>query len=481
MPAVPFKDVMKHSPIITNLGSDFYDPVEPAAFPKAILRWFNKDAAKTIGLDYLSQVEIKNHFWKFEPFKSNIRQPLALRYHGHQFRHYNQDLGDGRGFLFAQFLGQKKIYDLSTKGSGPTPYSRAGDGKLTLKGALREVLATELLESLGVNTSKTFCVFETGEDLERGDEPSPTRSAVLTRMVHSSLRFGTFQRLDYLEEPKNLEKLVDYALEYYFPEVIVRPGQKIPTFFKTVAKRTADLAAQLMTAGFVHAVLNTDNMNITGEVFDFGPYRFLPKYNPYYTAAYFDRQGLYCYGRQPESFMWGLEQLGLCLKKIEPHLAVEIVLQDYVKEFNIQHKKHLFRRLNLQPLDNELDDTLISQFYQMLSHDQKDFEQGFFDFYGGFDRQGWKVSAKKENYLDSDSLDFISTLKNFKAADASTLLHPYFLERKPETLLIQDIENLWQPIALRDDWSFFEQKITRIQAFRGVYKQAVATKHSEVF
>lgn len=196
---------MKNASIIYTLGTEFYDPVEPAEFPKAQLRYFNQDAAETIGLQHLSALEKQNHFWKFKTFKSNVRQPLALRYHGHQFRHCNPDLGDGRGFLFAQFLSQKKIYDLTTKGSGQTPYSRAGDGKLTLKGAVREILATEYLESLSVNTSKTFCVFETGESLERGDEPSPTRSAVLTRMVHSSVRFGTFQRLAYLDQSEEME------------------------------------------------------------------------------------------------------------------------------------------------------------------------------------------------------------------------------------------------------------------------------------
>ena len=425
--------------------------------------------------------EIQNHFCNFKPFKSNIRQPLALRYHGHQFRHYNPDLGDGRGFLFAQFIGQKKVYDLSTKGSGPTPYSRSGDGKLTLKGALREILATELLESLGVNTSKTFCVFETGENLERGDEPSPTRSAVLTRMVYSSVRFGTFQRLDYLDHKEEMEKLVDFCLENYFPDVRVRPGQKVSTFYKTVVRKTADLAAQLMTAGFVHAVLNTDNMNITGEVFDFGPYRFLPTYNPYFTAAYFDHTGLYCYGRQPESFLWGLEQLGNCLKKIEPHLSTDLILQDFVKEFNTQHFKHFFRRLNLLPRFDEQDEILLQRFYLMLSENQKDFEQAFFDFYGGRERQGWKVSAKKNNYLDSQSLNFIEALKNYNVAEKAFLLHPYFLETKPETLLIQDIETLWQPIALRDDWSLFDQKLRSIRSFRGVYKLNSAAKHSEVF
>lgn len=472
---------MKHTPIIYTLGNDFYDVVEPAAFPKSTLRWFNKEASQIIGLQHLSNPEIQNHFWRFAPFKSNVRQPLALRYHGHQFRHYNPDLGDGRGFLLAQFTGQKKIYDLSTKGSGPTPYSRNGDGKLTLKGAIREILATELLESLGVNTSRTLAVFETGENLDRGDEPSPTRSAVLTRMVHSSVRFGTFQRLAYLNHVDEIEKLIDYCLENYFPEVRVRPGQKVLTFYRTVMRRTVDLAAQIMTAGFVHAVLNTDNMNITGEVFDFGPYRFLPTYNPYFTAAYFDHTGLYCYGRQPESFLWGLEQLGAALKKLEPNLGVELVLKEYASEFNLLHQKHFFRRLNLVPKFDPTDEALIQRFYQMLSSSNKAFEQTFFDFYGGFDRQAWKIQSKAQNYQDLESLNFIETLKSYKVAEESHLMHPYFLENKPETLLIQDIENIWQPIALRDDWSIFNQKIQSIRSFRGVYKAQSASKHSEVF
>jgi uncharacterized protein YdiU (UPF0061 family) len=386
----------KHTPIIYSLGPDFYDNVEPATFPQSTLRWFNREAAQMINLDHLTYQQIQNHFWKFEPFRSNVRQPLALRYHGHQFRHYNPDLGDGRGFLLAQFSGQKKIFDLTTKGSGQTPYSRDGDGRLTLKGAVREILATEMLESLGVNTSKTFCVFETGEFLNRGDEPSPARGAVLTRMVYSSIRFGTFQRLAYLDQTKQIEKLVDYSLENYFSDVRVRSGQKVSTFYRTVVRKTADLCAQLMTAGFVHAVLNTDNMNITGEVFDFGPYRFLPQYNPYFTAAYFDHSGLYCYGRQPESFMWGLDQLGQALKKLEPNLAIEPQLQDFAREFNIQHKKHFFRRLNLLPKFNETDDQLIQHFYQMMSQGPQNFEQTFFDFYGGHDRQAWKLANKKK-------------------------------------------------------------------------------------
>ena len=129
--------------------------------------------------------------------------PLAMRYHGHQFRTYNPDIGDGRGFLFAQLRddGEAGCSIWRTKGSGQTPYSRFGDGRLTLKGGVREVLAAEMLEALGVYTSKAFSLFETGEALMRGDEPSPTRSSVLVRLSHSHIRFGTFQRLAFFERP----------------------------------------------------------------------------------------------------------------------------------------------------------------------------------------------------------------------------------------------------------------------------------------
>ena len=149
------------------------------------------------------------HFGRFEPLPDNLPQPLALRYHGHQFRVYNPEIGDGRGFTFAQLRDERgRLLDLGTKGSGQTPYSRTADGRLTLKGGVREVLATEMLEALGVDTSKSFALIETGEALERGDEPSPTRSAVLARLSHGHIRIGTFQRLALFGEDENIRQLV---------------------------------------------------------------------------------------------------------------------------------------------------------------------------------------------------------------------------------------------------------------------------------
>ena len=157
-------------PRLLTLGPDFYDAVQPARFPQCTPRFLNRRWAERVGLD-LNGAQWAAHFCRFDPLPENLPQPLALRYHGHQFRVYNPEIGDGRGFTFAQLRDHRdRLLDLGTKGSGQTPYSRHADGRLTLKGGVREVLATEMLEALGVNTSKSFALFETGEQLERADK-----------------------------------------------------------------------------------------------------------------------------------------------------------------------------------------------------------------------------------------------------------------------------------------------------------------------
>jgi uncharacterized protein YdiU (UPF0061 family) len=276
-------------PQILALAPWLGDRVAAADFPQTILRWRNQRWAEAVGLGALDDAAWVRHFGRFAPLEGNLPQPLALRYHGHQFRHYNPDLGDGRGFLFAQMRdAQGRLLDLGTKGSGQTPWSRQGDGRLTLKGAMREILATEMLEALGVNTSKTFSVVETGENLWRGDEPSPTRSAVLVRLSHGHIRIGTFQRLLMLEEAENMAQLVDYCLRQ-FPGALPpedAPAREEPAIIllHQVVERMAAMAAGYVAAGFVHGVLNTDNMNISGESFDYGPWRWLPRWDAGFTS-----------------------------------------------------------------------------------------------------------------------------------------------------------------------------------------------------
>src|SRR5579884_2859876 len=337
-------------PRILTLGDAFYDPVKPADFPRCIARFTNQRWAERVGLKLEDQAWSR-HFCRFEPLPDNLSEPVALRYHGHQFRVYNPDIGDGRGFTFAQLRDDRgRLLDLGTKGSGQTPYSRFADGRLTLKGGVREILASEMLEALGVDTSKSFALFETGEALERGDEPSPTRSAVLTRLSHGHIRIGSFQRLAFFGEIENLKSLTRYCLEYLYCAPSSSDDQENgERLFDLIGSSTAKLAATYLAAGFVHGVLNSDNINITGESFDYGPWRFTAFWDPNFTAAYFDQGGLYAFGRQPEAIHWDLAQLAGCLSLIARSSALSDKLAGWSARFEEELVAAMLRRLGVAP------------------------------------------------------------------------------------------------------------------------------------
>src|SRR6185503_1855974 len=232
---------------------------------------------------------------------------------------------------------------------GQTPYSRHADGRLTLKGGVREVLATEMLEALGVNTSKSFALFETGEQLERGDEPSATRSSVLTRLSHGHIRIGTFQRLAFFGDAENINRLVRYCLENLYSEQPAgNDAENALRLFDLVAGATAELAASYMAAGFVHGVLNSDNISITGESFDYGPWRFTPEWDPEFTAAYFDHYGLYAFGRQPEAIHWDLAQLAGCLSLVTEAPPLSDMLAAWSNRFEQALVDAMIRRLGVR-------------------------------------------------------------------------------------------------------------------------------------
>ncbi|HEY0084910.1 MAG TPA: YdiU family protein, partial [Allosphingosinicella sp.] len=377
MPTLPQPATYTPETAILSLGEAFYDPVEAADFPQTILRFRNDRWAPAVGLDGLSEEEWVRHFGRFAPMTDNLPQPLALRYHGHQFRSYNPDIGDGRGFLFAQLRdGAGRLLDLGTKGSGQTPYSRFGDGRLTLKGGVREVLATEMLEALGVETSKTFSLIETGEALERGDEPSPTRAAVLVRLQHSHIRIGTFQRLQYFEQAEEMRTLAGYCLQHYYDEGPGEdPGARLLERFVPAA---AQLAASYITAGFVHGVLNTDNIAITAQSFDYGPWRWTPLWDGAFTAAYFDHSGLYAFGRQPEAIHWNSVQLARALTSISTVEALQPSLETFPDTFQRALVRQLFWRLGIQPTEHERDSAFLVALETALAKKTVEIDRFFF-------------------------------------------------------------------------------------------------------
>jgi uncharacterized protein YdiU (UPF0061 family) len=468
---------------ILSLGGEFYDPVEAADFPQTILRFRNDRWAPAVGLDGLGEAEWLRHFGRFGPLPDNLPQPLALRYHGHQFRSYNPDIGDGRGFLFAQLRDDDgRLLDLGTKGSGQTPYSRFGDGRLTLKGGVREILATEMLEALGVETSKTFSLIETGEALQRNDEPSPTRSAVLVRLQHSHIRIGTFQRLAYLGEPENIRKLTDYCLEHYYPDdrhceersdEAIQPGSAEPTgllrsarngdpaarLLGNVTRAAARLAASYIAAGFVHGVLNSDNIAITAQSFDYGPWRWTPFWDGAFTAAYFDHTGLYAFGRQPEAIHWDVLQLARSLLLISTPEALEPQLDLFRPEFQSALREAICRRLGVLPKGGEADDALLVAIEAGLTARTVQIDRFFFDWRGGR-RRG--PSPADTNYGGEAFADFRRLIADYEPGGA--LDHPYWEREAPCSMHIEEVEAIWSSIDADDDWSPLYQKVQDIRA-----------------
>jgi uncharacterized protein YdiU (UPF0061 family) len=439
---------------IFELGDQFYDAVEPADFPDCTPRFRNRRAAQGIGLAKLTDDEWAAHFCRFRPLPDNLQQPLALRYHGHQFRVYNPDIGDGRGFLFAQLRDERsRLLDLGTKGSGQTPYSRSADGRLTLKGGVREVLATEMLEALGVDTSRSFALFETGEQLVRGDEPSPTRSAVLTRLSHGNIRIGTFQRQAFIKDSDAIARLARYGLQHLYGEApCADESENALRLFDLVSQRTAQLAASYMAAGFVHGVLNSDNINITGESFDYGPWRFTPYWDGDFTAAYFDHFGLYSFTRQAEAIHWDLAQLGGCLSLVAETPPLSDILSGWGDRFEAALVAKLLWRLGIEPGDETADHELARTLVDALDTKSATIDRVFFDWRGGRD-------PGEETY-PSETFRKLALLLVGRERRPS---HEYWSDAEPCSMHIDEVEAIWDSIAERDDWQPFEAKIAAIR------------------
>jgi len=309
-------------PAIEGLGPEYWDLVEAASFPLTRLRFRNDALLRQLGLDAprISDGDVEVAYGRFE-----ARQPLlALRYHGYQFGTYNPFLGDGRGFLYGQLRDRHgNLHDLGTKGSGTTPWSRGGDGRLTLKGGVREVIASEALHHLGVTTSRTLSLVETGEGLWRGDEPSPTRSAVMVRVARTHLRFGTCERLLHLCKPEQLEQLLRHVVAVHYPH-LAESDHPLLAFYAELVERVARLAA---------------------ESFDYGPFAFLEIWDPGFTAAYFDQNGLYAYGQQPLICHQNLRLLQEPLAMLLPRPEMEARLERFAPAYDQHYRQRLMRRL----------------------------------------------------------------------------------------------------------------------------------------
>ena len=384
----------------------------------------------------------------------------------------------GAGFCLPRCRDQQdRLMDLGTKGSGTTPFSRSADGRLTLKGAVREILATEMLTALDVTTSQSFSVIETGEQLERNDEPSPTRSAVLVRLSHSHIRIGSFQRLAYMDDMDGIEMLARHVARHYFGGAaqteLVKDNDRLdadapltellPGLLSHVAAAIADTAGRWLAAGFVHGVLNTDNFNITGESFDYGPWRFLPSFEPGLTAAYFDQTGRYAYGRQSDAALWAVCRLADCFVKLVPQKDLEDRLAAFYPLLEARLAKQMQWRLGVvfDEEDPARDAALARDIFGAAKQSQCGFDQMFHDLYGG--------KARVDGYDDDCWRPVLEALQAAKPRNPAALDHPHFQSAKAVSMTIDEVEAIWAPIAASDDWSLLSDKIAAIHQMRHAY------------
>ncbi|MEH2333753.1 protein adenylyltransferase SelO [Nostoc sp.] len=467
---------LNYESALESLGDDYYDEVAAAEFPQHLLRWRNDALLPRLGLDpqLVKDEDFITAFGKFQG-----RKPLlALRYHGYQFGEYNGQLGDGRGFLYGQVRANDgELYDFGTKGSGRTPYSRGGDGMLTLKGGVREVLAAEALHYLGVRTSRCLSMIETGLPLWRGDEPSPTRSAVMVRMSSSHIRFGTFERLHYFQRPDLTKKLLDHVIEQYYPHLSAEQD-KYALFYAELVKRVAELAAQWMAAGFCHAVLNTDNMSISGESFDYGPYAFIPSYNPYFIAAYFDYSGRYCYGNQPSICQLNLQMLQEPLKAIIDKGEMEAALVRFGEYYEAEYTSLMLKKLGFEDLLHPEADELLNLTIEFLKESQVGYHQFFYEMARTFsskwrDEPGFVMNSSDivpvpgASGIFDDWCILYHQILNDLECDHIDVIAETLTVNNPQTVLLRPvIESIWESIAQEDNWQPFYELIKVIQSRR---------------
>jgi uncharacterized protein YdiU (UPF0061 family) len=327
-----------------QVSGALWSAVQPTPVPAPQLLAYSPTMAERLGI---AVNELRSAPW-LEALAGNRLLPgmaaYATCYGGHQFGHWARQLGDGRAIYLGETLnsaGQR--HELQLKGAGPTPYSRQADGRAVLRSSLREFLCSEAMHALGVPTTRALSLVTTGEGVMRDmfydGHPAIEPGAVVCRVAPSFLRFGHFELPASRGEKALLAQLVVFTIDRDFPELLAPPEERLLRWFVEVCERTARLMVHWMRVGFVHGVMNTDNMSILGLTIDYGPYGWVDNFDPGWTPNTTDAAGRrYCFARQPEMARWNLERLAEALATIAPHpeelaLGLECFDETYSHEF----------------------------------------------------------------------------------------------------------------------------------------------------
>ncbi len=354
----------------SELPEEFYTLQDWQGFnnPKIVIE--NHVMKKALGMedtDHQELLKIFNGTRKIDSLK-----PLSMVYSGHQFGQYVEQLGDGRGLLFAQINSNEGLLDIHLKGAGKTPYSRFGDGRAVLRSVIREYLCGEAMHALSSPTSRALMIIGSDEMVIREKSES---AAMLVRTSKTHIRFGSFEYFHYNNKPEHVKALADFCIDSY-PQYFSRTTNAYEDFFRVIVKETANMIAHWQACGFNHGVMNTDNMSILGETFDYGPYGFMEDYNPNHVCNHSDHQGRYAFKNQPYIGLWNCSALGHALSSLISEESQGEILQTYEAIFQDTLAELYRKKLGLDLAKPE-DATLIQGLLDIMESEKLDYTNTF--------------------------------------------------------------------------------------------------------
>lgn len=387
------------------LPARFYASVQPTTVANAQMVIFNRALSAEIGLNQDIDERQMAALLSGNGLAEDAN-PIAMAYAGHQFGQFVPQLGDGRAILLGEVRDRNGILrDLQLKGSGRTPFSRGGDGRAALGPMLREYLISEAMHALGIPTTRSLAVVTTGEQVFRQDI---LPGAVLTRVAASHIRVGTFQFFAARGDQEALKELLAYVMARHYPETGTAQAPALAVL-KAVSLRQAELIAEWMRVGFIHGVMNTDNMALSGETIDYGPCAFMDKYDPNTVFSSIDLGGRYSYTNQPGIAQWNLARLADTLLPLidpDPNKAVELateVIEDFIEQFETRFLVKMRRKVGLVS-DDDGDADLISRLLAAMQKAEADFTLTFSGISRAASSPG-EVASLRELFEDPAEID----------------------------------------------------------------------------
>ena len=389
-----------------TLGTDFYSEVQAQAIREPELVDVNHQLAEAIDAQALIADPQQLLDWASGKHTMPGSKPLAMNYSGHQFGVFNPNLGDGRGLLLGEWQDQQgQLWDLHLKGAGTTPYSRFGDGRAVLRSSLREHVIGEALHALGIASTRSLCLISSTEPVVR--ERMETAACII-RVSRSHIRFGSFEQFFYQRQHTQLQQLADYTIARYLPEVSGNPYRAL---LEMAVQRTADMIAGWMAEGFCHGVMNTDNMSIIGDSFDFGPYAFVDDYIPNHICNHTDQQGRYAFNQQPNIGLWNLNALAHALSPLLDTDNIKDCLHQYQPRLMHHNQQRMANKLGLASGEQQQD--LSQRWLQLLAEHSADYHHSFRQLIQLL--EGQAISPAMQQLLDTP--DAQNWLQDYLAAE----------------------------------------------------------------